>query len=403
MVAEYRCFVLSSPLKYSYNRKYQDFYEQNHSYYDDFIETKPRKKKKVKKKNALKKFFTTVFALGFLGAYGYFVCPYNYTKFFEPIFLNRILNRNIKLDVSNFSAPTLGYLHNSFILDSYALVPRAEKSKEISEISILNEMTNTKQKLLELTKKYPRISPSIFVWEYSTGSGLEMNANEIYPAASIIKIPIAFELIRLVDKSSKTINPVNLTDKKIFSEDFRTIGSGDLQYTKGGVSYSLDYLANIMIANSDNSATNMILHEIGGMDGFNRAMRNLGLKSTYMAEWLADMDGNNKTTAKEISKILYNIDNPNYINPKYKNILKEYLGNTKNSHLLKETLPADAMVLHKTGDVRNMLGDSGVIYTDNGKKYIVTIMVKRQNNDYGAKLFINEASKIIYDDIKNLP
>ena len=157
-----------------------------------------------------------------------------------------------------------------------------------------------------------------------------------------------------------------------------------------------------MISDSDNSATNMLLYEIGGVDAFNRSMRNLGLKVTSMAQWLPDLEGENKITAREISKILYNIDNPNYINVKYKNILKEYLGNTKNIHLLKEKLPKDAMVLHKTGNIASMLGDSGIIYTDNGKKYIVTILVKRPNNDLSARTLIQDASQIIYNDIKTL-
>ena len=147
----------------------------------------------------------------------------------------------------------------------------------------------------------------------------------------------------------------------------------------------------------------MLLNEIGGKDNFNRSMRNIGLKVTNMDDWLPDLDGNNKITAREISTILYNIDNPNYINPKYKNILKEYLGNTKNIHLIKEKLPQDVIVLHKTGDIGTMLGDSGIVYTNNGKKYIVTILVKRPHNDYAAKLLIQEASLLIYDTISSLP
>ena len=157
-----------------------------------------------------------------------------------------------------------------------------------------------------------------------------------------------------------------------------------------------------MIAESDNSATNMILNEIGGMDGFNRAMRNLGFKTISMGGWLPDLEGSNKITAREISKVLYNIDNPNYIKPKYRTVLKEYLGNTKNTHLLKEKLPIDSMVLHKTGDIGTMLGDTGIVYTDNAKKYIVTIIVKRPHNDYSARTLIQDASLIIYNDINAL-
>ena len=246
------------------------------------------------------------------------------------------------------------------------------------------------------------MQPSVFVWEYSTGAGLEINSDEVYPSASIIKVPIAFELMRLVERTADAQKPIELTDKRAFSEEFRTLGSGNLQYTKAGNIYSLDHLANIMIADSDNSATNMLLYEIGGVDGFNRAMRNLGLKVTSMGGWLPDIEGYNKTTAREMSTLLYNIDNPNYINIKQKNVLKEYLGNTRNIHLLKEKLPQSAMVLHKTGNIGTMLGDSGIVYTDNGKKYIVTILVKRPFNDYSAKTLIQDASLLIYNNVKSL-
>lgn len=396
---------MSSPLRKQTYKKYQDIYEYNHSYCD-FAQENGLKRKRItskkKKKNVFKRLVAIFFALMFLSAYGYFICTFNFKNYFEPLYLNRILNHKINLETKHFAFPTNDYLHNSYFINERLLVPRAEKTKEISDIQIISEMTNTKNKLLELAKNYPKIEPSIFVWEYSTGSGLEINSDKTYPSASIIKVPIAFELIRLVDRTSDSINPINLTDKRVFNDEYRTLGSGDLQYTKSDVMYSLDHLANIMIANSDNSATNMLLYEIGGLDGFNREMRNLGLSATHMEEWLPDLDGNNKITAREISKILYNIDNPNYIDPKYKNILKEYLGNTKNTHLIKEKLPKDVMVLHKTGDVGTMLGDSGIVYTDNGRKYIVTILAKRPHNDYGAKLFIQEASLLIYNDIKAL-
>ena len=340
------------------------------------------------------------FVLIFL--FGYFVAPYAYNHFFAPLFLNRFLNRDIHLNAENFIYPVNNYINNSFILDRYLIVPKAAKSKEISDITIINEMAETKAKLQALFAKYPKLHPAVFVWEYQTSSGFEINSDEVFPSASIIKVPIAFELIRLVEKSSKWQNPVKLDDKRIFTEDFRTSGSGNLQYKSANVKYSLNNLANIMIAESDNSATNMILYEIGGMDGFNRAMRNLGFKTISMGQWLPDLEGYNKITAKEISKVFYNIDNPNYINSKYRNVLREYLGNTKNTHLIKEKLPIDSMVLHKTGDIATMLGDSGIVYTDNAKKYIVTILVKRPHNDYSAKTLIQEASLIIYNDIKAL-
>ena len=391
---------MSSPIK-----KYSPYYEyENYGNYQDFQKIQPKKRilKVKKRKKAKKNLIASIFALSILTLYGYYICPYNYKHYFRPLVLNHIKNKNIKLDAKPYVLPTWDYLYNSCLFDERLFVEKAQKTKEMTEININKELTETKTKLLELFKKYPKLKPSVFVWEYSTSSGFEINADDVYPSASIIKIPIAFELMRLIDKSNKTDNPIDLSDKRTFSEQFRTLGSGDLQYTSANVDYSIDYLANIMIANSDNSATNMLLYEIGGMEGFNRAMRNLGLKITSMGGWLPDIEGYNKTTAREMSTILYNIDNPNYIDIKYKNVLKEYLGNTRNIHLIKEKLPQSAMVLHKTGDIGTMLGDSGIVYTDNGKKYIITILVKRPFNDYSARTLIQDASLLIYDDVKSL-
>ena len=356
------------------------------------------KKKKAKKKNAL----LGLIALGLVGLYARYVCPYNVEHYLRPLYVNRILNRNIHLDATKYVAPTSEYLHNSYILDRYVLADKTQNPKEIADISMVGELTATKEKVLDYLMHHPNFSASVYVWEYSSGLGFEINSDKVMPSASIIKIPIAFELMRLIDKSSKTKNKITLDDEREFSEIYRTSGSGDLQRTKAGISYSLDYLAGIMISNSDNSATNIILNEIGGMDGFNRAMRNLGLEVTSMHQWLPDLEGTNKITAKEISKIIYNIDNPKYINPKYKSKLKEYLGNTKNTHLIKEKLPKDTMVLHKAGDIDTMLGDCGIVYTNNGRKYIVTILVQRPHNNPTAKTIIQNISLMIYNDIQKM-
>ena len=373
-----------------------NFYRYNSSNISKISNNSRRIKTKKRKRNS---FIAFVVALIFFGIYGYFICPYGYRHFVEPLFVNRFLNRNTNLDVKPFISPTLAYLHNSYLMDEPTLVGVDNKARILNNISVTGSMESTKNKLLNLFKNYPSMHPAVFVWDYSTGKTVEINADEVFPSASIIKIPIAFELMRKIDDSSKTKEPITLQDKRMYTDEFKTLGSGKLQYTQSNVNYSLNHLADIMISESDNSATNMILYEIGGVDGFNRAMRNLGLKTTSMGEWLPDMDGTNKITAREISTILYNIDNPSYINPKYKNSLKEYLGNTKNIHLLKEKLPPNAMILHKTGNIGEMLGDSGIVYTSSGKKYLVTILVKRPKNNLNARNLVQDASLIIYNDI----
>ena len=57
--------------------------------------------------------------------------------------------------------------------------------------------------------------------------------------------------------------------------------------------------------------------------------------------------------------------------------------------------------MHKTGDIGKMLGDAGIVYTPNGKKYIVVMLVNRPYNSPEGKDFIVKASSIVYNYMFN--
>ena len=48
-----------------------------------------------------------------------------------------------------------------------------------------------------------------------------------------------------------------------------------------------------------------------------------------------------------------------------------------------------------------MLGDAGIVYAPNGKKYIIVILAMRPHNSYQGKEFIVKASEMIYKAIAN--
>ena len=69
------------------------------------------------------------------------------------------------------------------------------------------------------------------------------------------------ELFRNIDQGLTYI------DKKVpFKMHQLASGSGGLQYKPVGEYHTLDHLARIMIQHSDNTATNIVLDEIGGSD-----------------------------------------------------------------------------------------------------------------------------------------
>ena len=161
----------------------------------------------------------------------------------------------------------------------------------------------------------------------------------------------------------------------------------------------MDYLAKIMIQDSDNTSTNMIISKIGGMKDINVGLRDWGISSTYVRTWLPDLKGSNKTTAADIAKILYNLDNPGFLNINSREYIIDYMSHVKNNRLIQAGLGEGALFIHKTGDIGTMLGDAGIVYAQNGKKYIVVILAERPYNSPQGKDFIVSASKIIYNAI----
>jgi beta-lactamase class A len=70
---------------------------------------------------------------------------------------------------------------------------------------------------------------------------------------------------------------------------------------------------------------------------------------------------------------------------------------TVNRTLLPQGLGYEARIAHKTGDIRSMVGDVGIIDMPNGHRYIAAVLVKRAvPNDERANQLIRKISETAY-------
>lgn len=319
------------------------------------------------------------------------VLPYGFNKVTKNMF-NPTPYKNVKADYQQLLFPTSNYLSNHWYMGMRSLEGATVKKPEMTPLTEGNELTGLESQLKNLASAYPSIHPSIYVWDYQTGNYADINADEIFATASIIKVPVLVQLFRSIEKGQ-----ISLTDKMPLTEYYRTEGSGSLQFKAQNSEYSIDTLARMMITESDNSATNMIMAQLGSMTDVNAGMRRWGLKHTYIQTWLPDLAGTNHSTARDMATILYNIDNPKFLSTSSREKIFDYMGHVHNNRLIAAGLPAGAEFLHKTGDIGKMLGDAGIVYTPNGKRYAVVIFAKRPHNSPLGKEFIVKASETIYN------
>ena len=369
-----------------------------------------KKIKAKKKKNVLVEFLRFIATISFLSSFAIFVLPTSYNSLVKQVFYPTKLNTIIsdsnvmgkenpaysrKIDLLSLAFPINNYLYNDIFLGAPLMTPTIPKiHSEVTTMYQTGEIEGLKNQLLSLMNQYKQIKPSIYAWEYDQGSYVNINAEDIYPAASIIKLPVLVRMFKSIEANQFTIY-----DEMKMTEPYRSSGSGNLQYSQAGKSYTMDYLAKIMIEDSDNTSTNMIISKLGGMDDVNIGLRDWGISTTYLRTWLPDLEGTNKTTAIDIAKILYNLDNPGFLNINSREYIIDYMSHVKNDRLIQAGLGEGALFIHKTGDIGTMLGDAGIVFAPNGKKYIVVILAKRPHNSYQGKEFIVKASEIIYKAI----
>ena len=325
----------------------------------------------------------------------------NYSHFLAPVYLYRFLNSSLTFNAEKIYKPYLSYINNSYFMGQNLLVSSPKKGKEkILKINSLGENYEIKSKIQKILKEYPNLHAGIYIYDYLSAKTVEINSSEVFETASIIKIPILFELFNLSKHlENEGFMPIDLDKTIEFKESHRTEGSGELQYSDAGKTYSLDYLAKIMIRKSDNSATNILIEELGGINSINSSLRSWGFPKTQIGNWLPDLEGENKTTPEDMATMLYNLDNVAFMPRKYSSVIKEIMSKVENRTLIRSQVPDSALLVHKTGDIGKMLGDAGIIYTPQGKKYIMVILVKRPHNDYSARELIQKVSKVVYDNL----
>ncbi|MDZ8187444.1 MAG: serine hydrolase [Nostoc sp. ChiSLP02] len=299
---------------------------------------------------------------------------------------------NLQLPPLKFIPPSPTNLVNPTVQPNYTgIVPLG---REISEL---------KTPINKLVTSYKFLTPGIFFMDLETGDYISFNGNKAFPAASTIKYPILIALFQEVDAGR-----INLNETLVMQRKYVVGGSGNMQYKRVGSKFSILKTATMMMTISDNTATNMIIARLGGIAKLNQRFRSWGLQSTILRRMLGDFNGTNKTSAKDLVRLSALMVNNQLLSDESKSQVLGIMYGCHNRRLLPSGLGSGAKIAHKTGTLRFVLGDAGIIETPSGKRYFAGIFVKRPNNDDRARDFIRQVSKLVYGyfeqpKISNIP
>jgi beta-lactamase class A len=235
---------------------------------------------------------------------------------------------------------------------------------------------------------------AVFVKDLTTGLSTGVNASANMPAASTIKIPVMVEVFRQI-----AAGDFDLNRKVTLERPDRDDGWGDLVYARAGGRYTVAQLLQLMITESDNTATNMLIRLVGRAH-INQTMAKLGLTQTRLADYIRS-DGDIRslrTSPRDMSELLERMAHDDLINPWSSRAMIAILTGQRHNGLLPEPLPAGTQIAHKTGTLHDTLNDVGIVYL-NDAPYIIAVLTTHLPTLDAGRRFIRGVSRLAYDSL----
>ncbi len=150
----------------------------------------------------------------------------------------------------------------------------------------------------------------------------------------------------------------------------------------------------MMVAVSDNSATNVLIDRVG-MQNVNAMLDSLGLAHTRLRRKMMDLEAakegrENISTPREMMTLLDAIYHGKVLNKESTEDFFKMLSTGKNSWIPRD-LPADVKVADKPGALEAVRNDSGIVFVE-GRPYVICVMTSFLRNERDGEEAISKVS-----------
>lgn len=234
---------------------------------------------------------------------------------------------------------------------------------------------------------------AVAIKDLKTGETFRLNADKPMPTASLIKFPLMIAAYQAMEdgklKSDQMI---------ILEEEDKVPGSGILtaQFS-AGATLPLRDVIHLMIVHSDNTATNMVVDQVG-LKAAAELMDKLGVPETKLHSKVFRRDtsifpdrskkyGLGSTTADDMVKLLELLSQKKLVSEKASEKMLEHLYACEDKQKFPRFLP-NVKIAHKTGSVEVVRTDAGLIDGPNGPIAVCVLTNKNEDKSWEGR---NEA------------
>ncbi|MFN9719693.1 MAG: serine hydrolase, partial [Planctomycetota bacterium] len=248
---------------------------------------------------------------------------------------------------------------------------------------------------------------AVQIRQLETGEEFAWRATEVQPTASLIKLPVMVTAYRMADR-----NGLDLKKMLTLTEADKVPGSGVLtDHFTAGMSVSLRDTIRLMIRYSDNTATNMVVDQLG-LPATDAEMKELTFSETrlnskvYRGDTTIDPDrsklyGLGSTTARETVDLLDRLHKGTIASPDSCKAMIDHLLACEDNSMISRDLPVGTKIAHKTGAVSASRCDAGIIYSPKGPIAICVLTTdnadRQWTDENSAQRLMGRIARIAFD------
>jgi beta-lactamase class A len=268
-----------------------------------------------------------------------------------------------------------------------------------------------------------------------SGQQVSVNGSEMFPMASTFKVAVAVKVLSRVDKGEITLEQL----VPVLEANINETGQVAPGIFHPGIQLSVANLIEVMIIQSNNTATDMMTALAGGPDAVTANLRTLGIKDQNvnadtktllkkfyklpadipMREGMRaaraagapipagnlpradfDADPNDSTTPLAMTDLLAKIWSGKILSAKSTDFLLGVMSRTTTGDKrLKGLLPEDTPVAHKTGTLGGTINDVGVITLPGGRGQVAVSLYTKgsTSSNESREKAVAEVARSAYD------
>lgn len=242
----------------------------------------------------------------------------------------------------------------------------------------------------------------IYVRRAADGVEVALGADEVFPSASLVKIPILVGVFARIEAGE-----IGYRETFVYDEERKYPGADVLASFKSGETITLSQLLMLMTAFSDNTASLWCQEIAGGGTAINRWLDANGYVATRVnsitegRQEQKKVFGWGQTTPREIGRLLQAIVDGHVVSPAASEEMHRLLSRSASSKEALSVLPPDVAVASKQAAVQASRSEVLVVHAPHGD-YVVSVMTKELRDESWEStnegfVLLRDVSRIVWE------